>query len=606
METKTNVLLPLDPTMCKWFLRVVNADPRSVYEFVEVRGFRAPTTDEAQRAWGRLVGIEYGLVMPIASLMVDSTLLNSKKIPEPGSEAATRPNDPYANREVAYVRVGEATMSLDEFLRRQRFVNDGARAASPILFNAGMYIYRHLSTYNKSMQPFQKEFTLFTQFSEDYSSSRNSIQIYGVKLKPDALLRKIAFLCFGCRRHCTTFVPFDVPPNSTHWCGGIVCEIAGPLSKCAVTAVTYQPHLDLRLTDANFENLIRGSGSTATVMQLTQCTNIDESLELWCAVMNGDLVPNGMSDVWVPSATAWRFHSMWDTDYSAEFGWPHNVKATQWHPISRYTGRLSVVTADNLKAAHRCKRLSRRQHESSALLAIEDMAASTVASSEISSALATTFPTLFRVGSDISLLARIVLYFQHTRTRMCETTQEAFVAFLMRTAAAPLVALDNLMAEQETRHNDPTKPCTCSQLQSFLTTNSNRVLASVADTPKFKTVNHMQEWDGCKFADIATDAWQRRWGTRRHVLRTRIQDLKAHIANLNVSMTATDDTSIRDQTEGTRVLAELTHTSLPFAPIDLVSRNRRSATPVEVRRLAAAAVKRTFRSFSWRLIGVEI
>lgn len=57
-----------------------------------------------------------------------------------------------------------------------------------------------------------------------------------------------------------------------------------------------------------------------------------------------------------------------------------------------------------------------------------------------------------------------------------------------------------------------------------------------------------------------------------------------HIANLNVSMTPTDATNVQKQTEGTRVLAELMGTPLPFAPLDLVLRNRRCPTPLEVPR----------------------
>jgi len=60
------------------------------------------------------------------------------------------------------------------------------------------------------------------------------------------------------------------------------------------------------------------------------------------------------------------------------------------------------------------------------------------------------------------------------------------------------------------------------------------------------------------------------------------QDLKVHIANLNVSMTSTDATNVQKQTEGTRVLAELMGTPLPYAPLDLVLRNRSCPTPIEV------------------------
>jgi hypothetical protein len=155
METKTT-MPPLDPTMCRWCLGVVNADTRSAFEFVKVSGFRAPTTDEAQRAWLNLTSVEYGLAMPISSLILDTSLA-SKKLPASGSEEASRPNDPYANREMARVVIGARELSLDEYLRQQRLVNDGARVASLLLFNAGMYIYRHMNAYNKAARPFQPQ-----------------------------------------------------------------------------------------------------------------------------------------------------------------------------------------------------------------------------------------------------------------------------------------------------------------------------------------------------------------------------------------------------------------------------------------------------------------
>lgn len=142
--------------MSQWCLSVVNADIRSVHEFVTVSGFRAPTTDEAQRAWLNLTVLECDLSMPISSLTPD-TSLRSQALPALGSEAASRPNDPYANREMARVKIGNRELKLDEFLRRQRLVNSGARAASPILFNAAMYLYRLLNTYESSnVQPFEQ------------------------------------------------------------------------------------------------------------------------------------------------------------------------------------------------------------------------------------------------------------------------------------------------------------------------------------------------------------------------------------------------------------------------------------------------------------------
>ena len=581
-------MLPLDPTMCKWFLRAVNADQRSVFEIVEVRGFRAPTTDDAQRAWRNLVEVEYGLVMPIISLILDDSLVY-KKLPVHGSEAASRPSDPYANRDMARVIVGNTTLSLDEYLRRQRLVNDGARAASPILFNAGMYIYRHLNAYNKSARPFQtlpfeKEYTLFTQFADEYSGSNKSLDIYGIKTPANALFRKVVFLCPGCRRHCTTFVPLNATPKSVHWCGAIVCEIAGPLSDAVTAALTHQPMLELLTPSGYPVNLLRGSGCTATVLQLTQGTNIDESLRLWCAIMNGELVAgSGVSNVWVPSATAWRFRSMWDTEYSAEFNWPANFNTLQWQAVKRGSIGGTTTTCDAQECARRCKKLSRQQCESAALMALEKAAAARIENvDKLSDVISATFPALLRVGSDLSLLARIVCYFQHTRTRMCQFTRDVFVSFFMETGSAELVGATATMSERDTPHNDALELCVCSRLPSFLTTNSNRISATAHSTPRPRTVNHMQSWRGCEFVDMATDAWQRRWGTKAKMERTRVQDLKVHIANLNVSMTTIDATSIQNQTQGTRVLADLMYTPLPFAPLDLLSRDRRCATPVEV------------------------
>jgi hypothetical protein len=602
MESKsvlpsTSTALPLDPTMPRWSLCVVNADPRSAFELVQIRGFRAPTTDEAQRAWLNLVEIEYGLVMTLSSVIIDESVA-SKKLPAPESEPASRPNDPYANREMARVVVGEQTFSLDEYLRRQRLISDGSRAAGSILFNAGMYIYRHLAAYKELVtntfqpQPFDKEYPLFTQFAEEYSFGNKVLDIYGVKLKHNSLLRKIAFLCPGCRRHCTTFVPSPPTAKVLHWCGAVVCEIAGPLSQFAIAALLQQPILYLQASNggADCVNLLRGSGSTATVVQLTQCTNADESPRLWCAMMNGDLVPQGLTDVWVPSATAWRFRSMWDTEYAAEFNWPPNVRAVQWQPIKRRAlgATASGSVPSEKDAARRCKQLSQHQRESLALLAIEQLAERSKKDGQLIGRVAEKiFPAMQRSESELSLLARVVFYFKCTRTRMCTSTQAAFINFIMETKSADLA--DIRVDDVTPAHKDLHSPCVCSRLPSFLTTHSNRVVSAVSAPAPLKTVNHMQVWRGSEFVNEATNAWQRRWGIKSKVLRTRVQDLKVHMANLNVSMTPTDAISIQDQTQGTRVLAGLMYTQLPFAPLDLLQRKRSYPTPVEVSRFVELA-----------------
>ena len=60
------------------------------------------------------------------------------------------------------------------------------------------------------------------------------------------------------------------------------------------------------------------------------------------------------------------------------------------------------------------------------------------------------------------------------------------------------------------------------------------------------------------------------------------QDLKRHIANLNVSMTPDDAKNIQLQTQGARVAASVLMTPSPYRPIELATRVRRCALPVEV------------------------
>lgn len=149
-EAKLNVPQhALDASMSRWRLSVSNADVRSAFEFVTIVGFRAPTRDEAQRVWLQLTLQQCGLHMPIASLIEDSGI-NS----QPVTRRPPNVHDLHSNRELARVLVGETEMALDEFLHNQCIVNNGALAASPLIFNAAMYMYRHVNSYIPSVTKF--------------------------------------------------------------------------------------------------------------------------------------------------------------------------------------------------------------------------------------------------------------------------------------------------------------------------------------------------------------------------------------------------------------------------------------------------------------------
>lgn len=516
--------------MCKWCLNVVNADTRSAFEFVKVSGFRAPTTDEAQRAWLNLTELEYGLAMPISSLIIDTSLA-SKKLPAPGSEEASRPNDPYANREMARVSIGARELTLDEFLRQQRLVNNGARAASLHLFNAGMYIYRHLNSYNKAARPFQpqcfedvhsccccrrrfdyvQEFTMFTNFADTYSAAKTQLEIFGQTMAPATILRQIAFVCWGCRRHCTTFGLPVAASSVVHWCGGVVCELAGPLSAgCSPPSAPAQPLLELRTPTGNSVNLIRGHGSTDTVVRLTRITNADESLPLWCALTSGALVPPGLDDVWVPSATAWRFRTVWDLDYSDVMSWPAKQRVTAWQPARRAAVSNSQVEQVT-SASDRCRRLCQRTRESHALLAIADAIRDiTTAATDIDGHIGRAFPRLQRDTQAATTLARLIYYFQLNNKRMCKATRKAFIDLFLKTKTVSIAARDPERGPDYAPHGDALEKCCCccSKLPSFLTTLSNRVGAAA---PVATGAAHRRAWPGAEFADLATELWTRRW-----------------------------------------------------------------------------------------------
>ena len=526
--------------MCKWCLSVVNADPRSAFEFVRVSGFRAPTSDEAQRAWLNLTKIEYGLAMDISSLIPDTSLA-CKKLPAPDSEAALRPNDPYANREMARVAIGVREMPLDEYLRQQRIVNNGARAASLVLFNAGMYIYRHLNAYNKAARPFQpqsfedvslrrrrppcsQEFTMFSNFADVYSTPNTRLEIYGQTTAPATILRQIAFVCWGCRRHCTTF---GLPAVATiHWCGGVVCELAGPLASASnPPPPPQQPVLELRTaTTGNPVNLVRGHGSTDTVMRLTRSTNADESLRLWCAVVSGELVPPGLSNVWLPSATAWRFRAASDPEFGDLVNWPPKKRATTtWQPARRTEADIDLnsAAASNQLAADRCRRLCQRTKESRALFSIAESIQASYADIEHA------FPRLARDATPAATLARLIYYFQLNGKRMTKSTRKVFIDLFLKTKTASIAAKDpdqTCNDDDDTPHGDVTnaRGCSCSRLPSFLTTLSNRVCVSVKTAAG--ALKHKRDWPGAEFVDVATELWRRRWPLRGvENDRTRIQ-----------------------------------------------------------------------------------
>ena len=135
--------------MSRWRLTASHADVRSAFTLVTVSGFRAPTRDEAQRVWLQLTLQQCGLKMPITSLIEDIGI-NS----QPVTRRPPTSQDLHSNRELARVLVGETEMSLDEFLQNQCIVNNGALAASPLIFNAAMYLYRQVNSYVPSVTNF--------------------------------------------------------------------------------------------------------------------------------------------------------------------------------------------------------------------------------------------------------------------------------------------------------------------------------------------------------------------------------------------------------------------------------------------------------------------
>lgn len=443
-----------------------------------------------------------------------------------------------------------------------------------------------------------QEYALFSEFVTQYNTIGTSMEIYGQTTARNAILRQIAFMCPGCRRNCTTFVSLPLSASIVHWCGGIVCEIAGALSDTPAVA---QPVVELKTPTGAPASLLRGFGYANTAIQLTRGTNADESLRLWCLVTSGDLVPAGLADVWMPSATAWRFRSMWDDDYASEINWPSGQKVVSWQPVRRVVGAAAAAAASHSPdAAYRCKRLRQRLHESATLLVLEN-AVRAAAGVDIEANIRRVFPALLHAQTPAATLARLVYYYQLNGTRMCKVAAAAFIDLFMSTRTAAIAKnRAPLLAEIPHSSDAHERCCCCSTQPSFLTTLSNRVCTTTtAAAMAAPSSDRHRTWPGSEFVGAATEIWQRKWSSSstagRPNARTRIQvrhpacccchsaqDLKVHIVNLNVSMTPIDATNVQLQTQGTRVLADLTNTPLPYAPLSLVLRDRQCATPCEV------------------------
>lgn len=334
--------------------------------------------------------------------------------------------------------------------------------------------------------------------------------MYGETVEPTATLTGIAFVCPGCRRHCTTFVPLG-KPWTVHWCGAVVCELAGPLS-IAVELESSHPKLELR---SKGDKLLRGLGSAQTAIQLTRDTNIDASLELWSAVMKGSLVPRGVEDVWVPSVTAWRFGSCWNPDFGDEFRWPHDVPVTSWRPARSQSTNVIAAAIDVPDAAYRCKRLSQRMNESQALLAIGDLI--TVPRQDQEAIIKANFPQLWAAGS-VGTCVRLISYFQLNGQRMAPETRAAFSNLFIQTKLVQIATQKPASTDPAAPHSVDKGCCCCSKLPSFLTTLSNRV-----SVPAVAAKTTQRSWPGSQFAVTATELWQQKWGTVSTTRKTRIQ-----------------------------------------------------------------------------------
>jgi hypothetical protein len=357
---------------------------------------------------------------------------------------------------------------------------------------------------------------MFCNFADTYSTPNTRLEIYGQTTAPATILRQIAFVCWGCRRHCTTF---GLPAAAVvHWCGGVVCELAGPLAS-PPPPPTQQPLLELRTNAGNPVNLVRGHGSTDTVTRLTRSTNADESLRLWCAVVSGELVPPGLADVWLPSATAWRFRSAWDSDYGDVMNWPPRRRlVTAWQPARRaQTDDFDVASGPLV--ADRCRRLCQRIRESRALLAIAESVHA--APGDINAHISHAFPLLTRDATPAATLARLIYYFQLNGKRMTKSTRKVFIDLFLKTKTAHIAAREpDYAGDGDAPHGDA---CCCSKLPSFLTTLSNRVCVPTKAAPATK---RKHDWPGAEFVDGATELWRRRWPLRDVVSsRTRIQAL---------------------------------------------------------------------------------
>jgi len=360
---------------------------------------------------------------------------------------------------------------------------------------------------------------MFCNFADTYSAQNTRIEIYGQTTAPATILRQIAFVCWGCRRHCTTFGL--AASNVVHWCGGVVCELAGPLSAaCMPPPQQQQPVFEMRTAAGHPVNLVRGHGSTDTIVRLTRSTNADESLRLWCAVVGGELVPHGLADVWLPSATAWRFRIAWDTDYTDVMNWPPKTRTTAWQPMPRAAVSDPGAAATDKLARDRCRRLQQRTKESHALFSVAAAAAAATTTSDvdINACLARTFPWLARDATPVATLARLICYFQLNSKRMTRSTRKVFIDLFLKTKTASIAARE---PEQDpsAAHGDALAKCCCSKLPSFLTTLSNRVrVASVVATQR------KRNWPGASFVDTATERWWRRWPRGEFEgARTRIQ-----------------------------------------------------------------------------------
>ena len=326
-----------------------------------------------------------------------------------------------------------------------------------------------------------QEYSLFEAFVNLLGNESAALQVYGVVNCQEPLVQ-VLFICPGCRRHCSTY---DIQSTETrrriHWCGGVVCNVAGPLSDAVpVHQRVYQLQSDS--VTSNPVYLLRSLGCGKVVSQFTCEVRIDASLEMWRTVMSGILANESkIAGVWVPSVTTWKFQAGFVPEHQHTFSWPRSKPVTPWRACDRWQAvcrnGVAVATATTGKdSLYRCHYLCKRMYESNALMAIEDGISRLFDDSDyVLSCVREACPRLnmdrFTVRSTVS---RLILYYQRHRSRMREADADALVSLFVALQATDVASRD-LPPIDNTPHRDANARCCCSRLQSYLSTYSNRI-----------------------------------------------------------------------------------------------------------------------------------